>query len=149
MAGAILVTIGATLLPLASQSIGDGRARMNDTRQQATRWAVRNVPSGSSVIIEHFAFDIVDAPWRILFPMGDAGCVDAKAMLQGKISYSLVEASRETVPILIMAQLPGTGRGHAIPSTRFSPNMIAIVRSRAIFPMNMRHINDCWRVEEL
>lgn len=90
----MILVFGATLLPLASHALHDGHARMNDTRQRASRWAQQNVPPGSSVILEHFAFDLVNAPWRLLFPLGDAGCVDAKAMLQGKINYSLVEENR-------------------------------------------------------
>jgi hypothetical protein len=46
------------------------------------------------VLIEHFAFDLIDAPWQFRYPLADAGCVDARAMLQGKISYAMVDSAR-------------------------------------------------------
>ena len=89
----------AGLLALALATLGqrawaDGRARTNDTRQIAAQWARQHIPSGSTVLIEHFAFDLLGQPWRFLFPMGDAGCVDAGAMLQGRIRYSTIERAR-------------------------------------------------------
>ncbi len=72
----------------------DATARMNDTRQVATNWARQHVPPGSTVMIEHFAFDLIDAPWTIVFPMGDAGCVDAKGMITGRVDYKVVDAAR-------------------------------------------------------
>lgn len=84
------------LVPLAMTARADGRARMTDTRQLASAWARRHVPHGSTILVEHFAFDIVPEPWRFLFPMGDAGCVDAGALLHGKIDYATIERARGT-----------------------------------------------------
>lgn len=84
------------LLLLAVPAWDDAAARTQDTRQEAARWARAHVPPGSTVMIENFAFDLFDTPWTILFPMGDAGCVDAKAMLAGQISYKVVDAARGT-----------------------------------------------------
>lgn len=97
LAGASIVPIallGAATVPLAAESLELDIARAHDTRQAATKWALKNIPHGSTVMIEQFSFDLQKAPWHILFPMGDAGCVDAKAMLAGKIDYATIEAAR-------------------------------------------------------
>jgi hypothetical protein len=86
--------------PLAAAAYDEGVARAHDTRQAATAWARTHIPAGSTVLIEQFSFDLQDAPWQILFPMGDAGCVDAKAMLAGKIDYATIEAARGTRSIV-------------------------------------------------
>lgn len=97
-----LATTGAAglacilLLTLGVPAWKDAGARTHDTRQEAALWARANVPPGSTVMIENFAFDLFDTPWTILFPLGDAGCVDAKAMLAGRISYKVVDAARGT-----------------------------------------------------
>lgn len=84
----------AMLLPMLLQARLDARERMNDTRQIASAWARRHVPPGSTVLIEHFAFDLVQQPWHFLFPIGEAGCVDAKGLLQGKTSYAPIDQAR-------------------------------------------------------
>lgn len=88
---------GAAILaapPLAT-SFREGRERLNDTRTLASDWARRHVPAGSTVMVEHFAFDLLRQPWRFIFPTGPAGCVDARALLQGKVRYASVEAMRQ------------------------------------------------------
>ncbi|NOU04048.1 MAG: phospholipid carrier-dependent glycosyltransferase [Novosphingobium sp.] len=91
-ATALIVT--AILLPLLLTALAGARERTHDTRQRAARWAIDHVPAESTVLIEHFAFDLYPQPWRILFPLGDVGCVDAKAMLHGKVGYGTIEAGR-------------------------------------------------------
>ena len=93
-AAASAVLLGLTLAPLVVTSQADARARLNDTRQIAGRWAKAHVAPGSTVMIEHFAFDLISEPWRFLFPLGDAGCADAKALLSGKVQLSAVEQRR-------------------------------------------------------
>lgn len=88
------LVLAAGVAPLAARCWSDGRMRMTDTRQLASAWARHHIPSGSVVLIEHFAFDIVGQPWRFRFPMGDAGCVDAVALLRGRISYAAIEQAR-------------------------------------------------------
>lgn len=91
---ALPVILTGVAAPLAAAALDRTEARAEDTRQAASAWALGNIPPGSTVLIEQFAFDLQAAPWRILFPMGDAGCVDAKAMLAGKIDYATIEAAR-------------------------------------------------------
>jgi len=84
-----------SIVPLIWADIGQARARMNDTRQRASAWAIAHIPAGSSVMIEHFGFDLYSRPWRVLFPLGNLGCVDAKSVLKGQIAYSAIEDARE------------------------------------------------------
>ncbi len=87
---------GLSLIPvsLALTAWTESSIRMEDTRQQASNWADTNIPEGSTVLIEHFAFDLIDQPWTILFPLGDAGCVNAHDMIAGRINYSVIEKAR-------------------------------------------------------
>ncbi|MFS0735450.1 glycosyltransferase family 39 protein [Sphingomonas sp. 1P06PA] len=89
-----LVLLLAVTLPLGARVWADGRARMNDTRQQASAWAWRHIPPGSRILIEHNAFDMVVDRWHLWFPMGNAGCVDVVALIHGKASYSVIEQAR-------------------------------------------------------
>lgn len=92
--GALALLLIAVLLPPTLRAEADTRARLNDTRQLASHWAITHVPSGSTVLLEHFAFDLQSQPWHFLFPLGDVGCIDAKAMLHGKVQLHTVEAGR-------------------------------------------------------
>lgn len=86
-----------TLVPaaLVIPSITEAHARMNDTRQQATHWVEANAPSKSTIMIEHFAFDMIHRAATTSFPLGEVGCVNAQAMLDGRIDYSLVDGNRK------------------------------------------------------
>ncbi|QGP79714.1 glycosyltransferase family 39 protein [Sphingobium sp. CAP-1] len=90
------IALVATIAPMLLQAQADARERMNDTRQIASAWARAHIPSGSTVLIEHFAFDLVQQPWHFLFPIGDAGCVDAKEMLRGRTGYGSIDQARGT-----------------------------------------------------
>lgn len=82
-------------LPLARAAQTAHHLRLHDTRQQATSWFARTAPANSRVLIEHFAWDLSPAPFRIYFPLGEAGCVDAKAMLRRKVGYQTVDLLRK------------------------------------------------------
>jgi len=81
-------------VPLAWNAETESRERLNDTRQQASQWALANFGPDSSVMLEHFGFDMAAMPWRFLFPLGDAGCIDAKSMISGKAGYGVIDAAR-------------------------------------------------------
>jgi hypothetical protein len=93
MATACLLLV-AMLGPLVARIVSDGRARMTDTRQLASTWARQHIPRGSTVLIEHFAFDLVPQPWHVLFPLGNAGCIDALGLIRGKIGYATIDQAR-------------------------------------------------------
>ena len=89
---ALLVIIPLSLVPA---TIGAAQARMNDTRQQATRWVDTHAAPDASIMIESFAFDMVHRAPTVSFPLGDIGCVNAQAMIDGRIDYALVEGARK------------------------------------------------------
>lgn len=91
--GFLLLTL-ATFVPLALQARADTRARLNDTRQLASRWAHDHVPAGSTVLVEHFGFEMLPEPWELKFPFGDIGCVNVRDYLHGKVQLSTVEHGR-------------------------------------------------------
>ena len=85
----------AAVTLLGARALADGRARMDDTRQRATVWAWQHIPPGSRVLIEHNAFDMVGTRWQLLFPMGNAGCVDVVALIHGRANYAAIELARD------------------------------------------------------
>jgi hypothetical protein len=91
-ATAALIIIPLSLVPA---TIGEAQARMNDTRQQATQWLDARAAPTASIMIESFAFDMVHRAPTVSFPLGDIGCVNAQAMIDGRIDYALVEGARK------------------------------------------------------
>lgn len=93
--GAVLGALVVMPLTLVPPTLSAARMRMNDTRQQATAWVDRRAAQGATIMIEHFAFDMVHRAPTVSFPLGTIGCVNAQAMLDGRIDYSLVEGARK------------------------------------------------------
>jgi len=93
----VMVVAALAVMPLAliPTTLAEARTRMNDTRQQATQWLDREAAPEATIMIEHFAFDMVHRAPTVSFPLGDIGCVNAQAMLDGRIDYSLVEGARK------------------------------------------------------
>jgi len=91
---AMLVLTLLVIAPNAFADLYQARARLNDTRQRASAWAVAHIPAGSSVMIEHFGFDLYPRPWRVMFPLAELGCIDARALLKGKVGYGLIDKVR-------------------------------------------------------
>lgn len=89
-----LAAIALLLAPMAVATMASKAERANDTRQAAADWIKANAPRGSTILVEHAAFDLLQDGWRLRFPLGSAGCVDAAALLAGKIRYSTVETLR-------------------------------------------------------
>ena len=97
---AVGVVAALATIPSVAGAFAAAAERSNDTRQQAARWAVAHIPPGSSVLIEHLELSLRDQPWRILFPLGEAGCVDAKRILKQGVNYEEVEELRKGSPIV-------------------------------------------------
>src|SRR3546814_16371009 len=92
---AMLVARGLLLIPMVWTERLESAGRRHDTRQIASAWLRDHAPRGSRILIEHPAFDLLNEPWQLLYPMGSAGCVDVHAMLAGRISQADV-ADRRT-----------------------------------------------------
>lgn len=90
-AGVLLV---ATLIPLQFAAIADGRERMNDTRLLASAWLRANAAPQSTILVEHFAFDLVESEFDYVFPLGTLGCKDVRRLLDGRIDNSLIASAR-------------------------------------------------------
>jgi hypothetical protein len=97
---AIVAGLAAVAIPLLLTGRAQARERDTDTRLLAGAWAKRHIPPGSTVVVEHAAFDILGQPWRFLYPMGSVGCVDVRAALGGKIAYSTVDKRRGGKPVV-------------------------------------------------
>jgi 4-amino-4-deoxy-L-arabinose transferase-like glycosyltransferase len=99
--GAALAGIAIlALTPSVSGAIAQDAERANDTRSQAARWAVEHIPAGSAVVIEHLELKLRDQPWKILFPLGEAGCMDAIELLKSNVGYDKVQKMRSGSPIV-------------------------------------------------
>jgi hypothetical protein len=93
--GVLAGGLAAICVPLVIEDFARATARLNDTRQRASAFAIAHIPAGSRVLIEHFGFDLYPQPWQILFPMGKLGCVDARALLHGKVDNAAIDAARD------------------------------------------------------
>lgn len=97
----ILVSVAAlAAAPSVAGAFNEIIERGNDTRTQAANWAIQHIPRGRSVVLEHLELSLRKRPWTILFPIGDAGCVDAKQILAQGVDYQEVEHLRNGSPIV-------------------------------------------------
>ncbi|MBB6427284.1 glycosyltransferase family 39 protein [Sphingopyxis sp. JAI128] len=92
---ALPVALGLLLIPMVVTERLEAAGRRQDTRQAASAWLRDHAPRGSRILIENPAFDLLDEPWQLLYPMGSAGCVDVHDMLAGRIGQSEVEDRRQ------------------------------------------------------
>lgn len=90
----------ALLAPMLRAEFVRARERAHDTRQIAAAWVRGHVPPGSTILVEHAAFDLLQGPWTLRFPLGALGCVDPRAALSGQIGYSKVETARHGSPLV-------------------------------------------------
>ncbi|WP_044330781.1 ArnT family glycosyltransferase [Sphingomonas hengshuiensis] len=109
----------ALLLPMLTAARSAAVERAVDTRQVASAWVRAHVPPGRSILVEHGAFDLLGGPWRFRFPLGAAGCVDARDILSTQIRYSRVETLRSGRSVVDVAhvdaaQLPGCRADFAV-----------------------------------
>jgi len=95
-------------IPMVHTASLEATERNNDTRQMASAWVRAHVPSGSTVLLEDAAFDLIQGPWRFLFPLGSAGCVDVRQALTGRIRYSKVEGLRASKPLIDLGHVEPT-----------------------------------------
>lgn len=107
-AGKILawLALGVLILPMASSSLDRKAERANDTRQIASRWLQAHAPPGSTIMVENAAIDLLQGPWTIVFPLGSAGCVDARAALANGLSVPQVDRQRQGSPVVDLGHVP-------------------------------------------
>ncbi len=104
---AVPAIIAAVLLaPSIWGAYGAAKARANDTRDRASDWVSTHVPPGSTILVEHLAMDLRGKGWRVLFPLGQAGCVDGELLLQGRVEYDKVQSLRGGSPIIDFGNIP-------------------------------------------
>lgn len=87
-------------VPSLAAAINATNERATDTRTLAAQWGKAHIPSGSRVVFEHLELSIRDQPWTILFPIGDAGCIDGKRALRDGVNYDAVRKARGASPIV-------------------------------------------------
>lgn len=96
--------VGLLALVAAIPSIASARDRIaerrTDTRSVAAAWAVAHLPRRSTVLLEHLELRLRTQPWHFLFPIGEAGCVDAIKAIQGGMTYEQVQQMRRGSPIV-------------------------------------------------
>lgn len=86
--------------PSLTAAISATNERAIDTRTLAAAWGKAHIPAGSRVVFEHLELSIRDQPWTILFPIGDAGCIDGKKALSNGVNYEAVRKARGASPIV-------------------------------------------------
>jgi len=85
--------------PAFAGAISQATERANDTRALADRWALEHIPAGSTVVLEHLELGLRRAPWKLLFPVGRSGCIDAVKALNGGVHYRGIQKMRGNAPI--------------------------------------------------
>ena len=93
-AAALPVALFILLAPMVWEARIEAAERRHDTRQIASVWLRAHAPPGSSVLIEHAAFDLLASPFRLKTAMGSAGCVDVDDLRSGQSRYSKVDRLR-------------------------------------------------------
>ena len=103
---AVLGAAAAFLLwPTAVGAIRQAKERANDTRSLAAAWLVANIPAGKTIALEHLELSLRNRPYRFLFPMGSAGCLDAKTLLQRGVRYEELEQLRNGSPQITLGSV--------------------------------------------
>ncbi len=73
----------AVAVPMLVTTARDAIKRTHDTRTLASAWVLKNVAPGRRIVLEYPAFDLLAAKHMLIYPLGDAGCVDGSKMLRG------------------------------------------------------------------
>lgn len=98
-------------IPSATAAIVQARERANDTRARAAEWAAAHIPPGSRVVFEHLEIRLRHQPWHILFPIGEAGCIDALRALATGVRFEEVQRLRKGSPIIDLGNVSGERLG--------------------------------------
>ncbi|WP_162225056.1 glycosyltransferase family 39 protein [Erythrobacter sp. SG61-1L] len=126
--------LAALCLPMLQASLARAEERRHDTRQMASNWVKTHVPPGSTILVEHAAIDLIQGPWKVIFPLGKSGCVDAGAMLKGQISADQVEDSRQGSPVVDFAHVDPARLGTCKADVAIFSHLGVYRADRARFP---------------
>lgn len=96
----VAALMAVLLVPMLLADHARSQERRHDTRQIASAWLRQHAPPGSSILVEHAAIDLLQGPWEIRFPLGAAGCIDAKAILAGQVTAGEVDTKRAGSPVV-------------------------------------------------
>ena len=110
----LIGAVGLVAIPSVLGAYDQSVERSNDTREQVARWAIANIPPGSTIVLEHLALKLRHHQWTILFPIGDAGCIDGVKLLSTGVRYEDVQRLRNGSPIVDLGHVPP----HRRPSCR-------------------------------
>lgn len=128
----------AVVAPSVAGAFAQARERANDTRGEAARWAIAHIPPGSTVVLEHLELSLRHQPWTILFPVGNAGCIDGLKALGTGVKYREVQQMRGHSPIADL----GNVRADRIGSCRADFAILSyydLYRAEAVrFPRELR-----------
>ena len=92
LVAAVTVALG---LPMLLSVRANAAERITDTRNLAAAWARQNIPTGSTILVEHFGFDMLQTGrWHLLFPAGRIGCIDVAQKLGAQLRYSTTQPWR-------------------------------------------------------
>lgn len=93
------------VLPMVQSDRARLAERRNDTRQLATRWTMQHAMPGATIMVEHAALDLLTGRWKVIFPLGSAGCMDAQSALSGKTTFTQIEERRKSSPIVDLGHI--------------------------------------------
>ena len=80
--------------PLVWQVNINASERLHDNRRLATDWAAAHLPPNATIMVEHFAFDLLSSKLNPIFPVGTAGCLNARKTLISGFDYSEIDGIR-------------------------------------------------------
>ena len=86
--------------PSLAGAVGQASERANDTRGQAALWAGEHIPPGSTVVLEHLELSLRHEPWKFLYPVGQAGCIDGLKALGTGVRLQKIQQMRADSPIV-------------------------------------------------
>jgi hypothetical protein len=99
--GAVIALAGC----MAGVTVAQLGRRADDPRQAATAWVRAHVPAGRTILVEHAAFDLLQYRGSLLFPLGNAGCVDVRSALNKRPSYRRVNGLRQGSAIVDLGHI--------------------------------------------
>jgi 4-amino-4-deoxy-L-arabinose transferase-like glycosyltransferase len=120
---------------MALASDQDAMERANDTRSAASRWAFANIPAGKSIAVEYLGTDLIAHGWKILFPAGDTGCIDAQAALSGKTQFNRTEKMRGKTLVVNLGTIPANERATCHADYALVMYRDRYVAERALYPV--------------